>query len=52
MAILELLKPYSGLRVLVTGGAVGIGLTIADAFAECGARVHVCDASDAAIAAR
>lgn len=51
MAILDLLKPYSGLRVLVTGGAAGIGLTIADAFAECGARVHVCDASDAAIAA-
>ncbi|MBI0329773.1 SDR family oxidoreductase [Burkholderia plantarii] len=51
MTILDLLKPPTGLRVLVTGGASGIGLTIADAFAECGARVHVCDASEAAIAA-
>ncbi|KVE07131.1 SDR family oxidoreductase [Burkholderia anthina] len=51
MTASELLKPYDGLRVLVTGGASGIGLEIADAFAECGARVHVCDASQAAIAA-
>ncbi|RQX84544.1 SDR family NAD(P)-dependent oxidoreductase [Burkholderia anthina] len=50
MTASELLKPYDGLRVLVTGGASGIGLEIADAFAECGARVHVCDASQAAIA--
>ncbi|ATF87628.1 MULTISPECIES: SDR family oxidoreductase [Burkholderia] len=51
MAILDLLKPFPGLRVLVTGGASGIGLMIADAFAEAGARVHVCDASEAAVAA-
>ncbi|MBY4801718.1 SDR family oxidoreductase [Burkholderia cepacia] len=51
MTASDLLKPYDGLRVLVTGGASGIGLEIADAFAECGARVHVCDASQAAIAA-
>ncbi|VWC13372.1 3-ketoacyl-ACP reductase [Burkholderia aenigmatica] len=51
MTASDLLKPYDGLRVLVTGGASGIGLDIADAFAECGARVHVCDASQAAIAA-
>ncbi|WP_322036227.1 SDR family oxidoreductase [Burkholderia cepacia] len=50
MTASDLLKPYDGLRVLVTGGASGIGLEIADAFAECGARVHVCDASQAAIA--
>ncbi|MCR4467133.1 SDR family oxidoreductase [Burkholderia sp. SCN-KJ] len=51
MTASDLLKPYDGLRVLVTGGASGIGLEIADAFVECGARVHVCDASQAAIAA-
>ncbi|RQZ92193.1 SDR family NAD(P)-dependent oxidoreductase [Burkholderia cepacia] len=51
MTASDLLKPYDGLRVLVTGGASGIGLEIADAFTECGARVHVCDASQAAIAA-
>ncbi|KAB1584826.1 SDR family oxidoreductase [Burkholderia cepacia] len=51
MTASALLKPYDGLRVLVTGGASGIGLEIADAFAECGGRVHVCDASQAAISA-
>ncbi|CAN0643015.1 SDR family oxidoreductase [Burkholderia cepacia] len=51
MTASDLLKPYDGPRVLVTGGASGIGLEIADAFAECGGRVHVCDASQAAISA-
>ncbi len=40
-----------GLRVLVTAGAGGIGLEIARAFAEEGARIHVCDVDDAALAA-
>ncbi|MFE1599871.1 SDR family oxidoreductase [Methylobacterium sp. ID0610] len=40
----------SGLRVLVTAGANGIGLEIAKAFHEEGARVHVCDVDDAALA--
>ena len=40
-----------GLRVLVTAGAGGIGLAIARRFAGEGARVHVCDVDDAAIAA-
>jgi NAD(P)-dependent dehydrogenase (short-subunit alcohol dehydrogenase family) len=40
-----------GLRVLVTAGAGGIGLDIARAFAEEGARVHVCDVDQAALEA-
>ena len=39
----------SGLRVLVTAGASGIGLEIARRFSGEGARVHVCDVDDAAL---
>ncbi|SAL03275.1 SDR family oxidoreductase [Caballeronia ptereochthonis] len=49
MTVLQMLKPHAGLRVLVTGGASGIGLVIARAFIDAGARVHVCDASPEAI---
>ncbi|SEP47994.1 NAD(P)-dependent dehydrogenase, short-chain alcohol dehydrogenase family [Methylobacterium sp. ap11] len=51
MATFDLLKPAPGLRVLVTGGAAGIGLTIAKAFDEADARVYVCDIDPAAVAA-
>jgi NAD(P)-dependent dehydrogenase (short-subunit alcohol dehydrogenase family) len=40
---------HEGLRVLVTAGCAGIGRTIAEAFADAGARVHVCDIDPAAI---
>ena len=40
-----------GLRVLVTAGAGGIGLEIVRAFLREGARVHVCDVDEAALAA-
>lgn len=43
MNVVESLTPRQGLRVLVTAGAGGIGLAIAKAFHEAGARVHVCD---------
>lgn len=33
----------TGLRVLVTAGAAGIGRSIVEAFAEEGARVFTCD---------
>ena len=39
-----------GARVLVTAGAGGIGRVIADAFAEEGAQVMVCDVDEAALA--
>ncbi len=39
-----------GLRVFVSGGASGIGRTIADMLIAHGARVHVTDVSDAALA--
>jgi NAD(P)-dependent dehydrogenase (short-subunit alcohol dehydrogenase family) len=38
------------LRVMVTAGAGGIGLAIARAFVREGARVHVCDVDEAALA--
>lgn len=41
----------TGLRVLVTAGAAGIGRVIARAFAARGARIAVCDVDDAALAA-
>jgi NAD(P)-dependent dehydrogenase (short-subunit alcohol dehydrogenase family) len=39
-----------GLRVLVTAGASGIGRSIANAFAEDGAKLHVCDINPEALA--
>ncbi len=36
----------AGLRVLVTAGASGIGRAIADAFADNGGRLHICDIAE------
>ena len=49
MSILDSLRPPPDLRVLVTGGAGGIGVVIARAFHEAGSRVHVCDIDRAAL---
>ena len=51
MTFKERLYPPSGMRVLVTAGASGIGAAIASAFVETGAEIHVCDIDDAALAA-
>lgn len=51
MTVVESLAPRHGLRVLITAGANGIGLAIAKAFQEAGARVHVCDIDTQALAA-
>ena len=40
----------SGQRTLITAGAAGIGLAIATAFDEAGARVVICDVDEAALA--
>jgi NAD(P)-dependent dehydrogenase (short-subunit alcohol dehydrogenase family) len=45
---LNRLKP--GLRILVTAGASGIGRAIADMLISHGARVHICDVADEALA--
>jgi NAD(P)-dependent dehydrogenase (short-subunit alcohol dehydrogenase family) len=45
----DLLKPLPGLKVLVTGGAAGIGAAIAKAFDEVGASVYVCDIDPSAV---
>jgi NAD(P)-dependent dehydrogenase (short-subunit alcohol dehydrogenase family) len=51
MSILQRLVPYPNLRVLISGGAAGIGEALASAYLEAGAQVHVCDVSEAALAA-
>lgn len=49
MGVLDALRPAPGMKVLVTGGASGIGAVIAAAFREAGSRVHVCDVNRAAL---
>ena len=40
-----------GLRVMISAGAAGIGRAMAEAFTRAGARVHICDIDEAALAA-
>lgn len=51
MGLIERMTPVAGLRVLISGGASGIGEAMAAAFLEAKARVHVCDVSPEALAA-
>jgi NAD(P)-dependent dehydrogenase (short-subunit alcohol dehydrogenase family) len=46
----EFLAGLKGQRVVVTAGAGGIGLAITDTLVRLGARVVICDVSDAALA--
>lgn len=43
MKIVDLLKPAANLKVVITGGAAGIGGVIAKAFHEIQAQVYICD---------
>ncbi|MCC2689038.1 MAG: family oxidoreductase [Rhizobiaceae bacterium] len=47
----EFLGGLKGQRVVITAGAGGIGLAIADTLARLGARIVVCDVSDEALGA-
>ena len=49
MSFAKLLIPNPGLRVLITGGAGGIGAVLTRAFKETGAKVHICDVDQAAL---
>jgi NAD(P)-dependent dehydrogenase (short-subunit alcohol dehydrogenase family) len=51
MNTIDLLKPRPGLRVLVSGGAAGIGAAIAEAFLQADAAVYICDVDPSAIEA-
>jgi NAD(P)-dependent dehydrogenase (short-subunit alcohol dehydrogenase family) len=48
-AMTNLIRPAPGLRVLITGGAGGIGRRIAEGFLDAGASVHVSDVDQDAL---
>lgn len=49
MKIVDLLTPPPQLKVIITGGAAGIGAVIARAFHEVDARVYICDIDAGAV---
>lgn len=49
MRIVDLLAPPAKLKVVITGGAAGIGAVIARAFHEVGAQVYICDINAGAV---
>ncbi|NPD69939.1 SDR family oxidoreductase [Lichenicola cladoniae] len=51
MSVLERLRPYPDMCVMISAGAAGIGRALADAYVEAGATVHVCDVSETALSA-
>lgn len=49
MKIVDLLTPPANLKVVISGGAAGIGAVIAKAFYEVDAQVYICDINASAI---
>ncbi|MBV6824603.1 SDR family oxidoreductase [Pseudomonas sp. PD9R] len=49
MKIVDLLTPPARLKVIITGGAAGIGAVIAKAFYEVDAQVYICDINASAV---
>lgn len=49
MKIVDLLTPPPNLKVIITGGAAGIGAVIAKAFHEVGAHIYICDINASAV---
>lgn len=49
-ALYEQMRPQPGLRVLITAGGGGIGRRIAEGFLGAGAKVHISDVDEAAVA--